>query len=146
MSFSLFCTLVKKSKNTFIFIDGLKTLLAFFKIYCLQMIRPLRINYIATFSTEPILVIQLFFIHPILLFYLSKKILVIEPFSGGRNWGAGLHLFGIYLVKIQKNSEFLRILSFLFSRAPHKKFASAHPDPFNMILSIRQQCGRLSQL
>ena len=45
------------------------------------MIRPLRINYIATFSTEPILVIQLFFIHPILLFYLSKKILVIEPFS-----------------------------------------------------------------
>ena len=88
------------------------------------MIRPLRINYIATFSTEPILVIQLFFIHTILLFYLSKKILVIEPFSGGRNWGAGLHLFGIYLVKIQKNSEFFRILFFYLvvnPQPPHKK-------------------------
>ena len=30
-------------------------------------------------------------------------------------------------LKISKNSKFSRIFFFLFSRAPHKKFASAHP-------------------
>ena len=41
--------------------------------------------------------------------------------------GLGPHLFKTYLVKISKNSKFSRIFFFLFSRAPHKKFASAHP-------------------
>ena len=40
------------------------------------------------------------------------------------------HLFGIYLVKISKISKFSRIFFPLFSRGPHKKFASAHPASY----------------
>ena len=40
------------------------------------------------------------------------------------------HLFGIHLVKIPKISKFSRIFFSLFSRAPHKKFASAHPASY----------------
>ena len=59
------------------------------------------------------------------------------PISCGWLWGIWIyqsfstgpapHLFGIYLVKISKIS-FSRILFFLFSHAPHKKFASANHD------------------
>ena len=58
----------------------------------------------------------------------SKGILGLDRECGtGGPGGLGPHLFGIYLVKISKISKFLRIFFFLFSRAPHKKFASAHP-------------------
>ena len=42
----------------------------------------------------------------------------------GRSWGAP-HLLGIYLVNF---GNILKIRYSLFTIAPHKKFASAHPE------------------
>ena len=44
---------------------------------------------------------------------------------GGRSWGAGGHVLGIYLVNF---GNFWKFIFRSLLSPPHKKFASAHPD------------------